>query len=718
MLLLRIVIALVGAGSCWLVAFLLASRLMRGLGIRVRVVGGLVLGYWFAAWFFEVLALTGLFRLAVLVPLVVILPLAGLALWRGSVAEIMARFSDDLRAELRDLRDDLRRHRWIAIGLGLIGIHVLLRMVRTLATPAFGWDDFTYHLFRAGRWVQGGGIVLEPAPDAWTYYEFFPWGGDLVWAWALVWQVGDGLVPVGAIGLWMAVLLAAYAVARELGQERSTSLIVATAIAVLPSQISQMSTAYVDNAVLAMVLATSLFLLILLRSGTDDVKQPSERVDAGFAASLLIGASCGLGLMVKMSFLPLLAPAAFILVWHSLRRRRPWDLGAFLGGLAVAAPNLVFNWVHRGSPFYPFEIIDALPYNEQHSWILSKYGEGATVAELMRAAKALVINESPIDPFLNVGFLGVLLLVLGVIGSMGLTRTSRGRWFLLWSMAGGVITILTFFSPKNSSMFVLWTLTMGRLLVPSLAGLLVTSGLVGSRVVRGVVTPLLILEYFFYGRRKWPPEMTVAALQILVILLVVVGLLFLCRRGRWRERPVWPVMVVASTIALLAIAGVREHWRWDAYRLYGERALFDFHGVPPTKMWPIWQRIDQAQPSLVAVTAGFDLKFVHNWFRWPFLGSWLQHDVVYLPVTSDGELVSYRDREAVIGVSDLRAWLERVSKGQVDWIAALGPFNIEHQWILDLPQIFLLEITMGNNNFLLTRVDHAALEAYLSNLPP
>ena len=43
MLLLRIVTALVGTGTCWLVAFLLASRLLRGLSIVVRIVGGLVL---------------------------------------------------------------------------------------------------------------------------------------------------------------------------------------------------------------------------------------------------------------------------------------------------------------------------------------------------------------------------------------------------------------------------------------------------------------------------------------------------------------------------------------------------------------------------------------------------------------------------------------------------------------------------------------------------
>lgn len=702
MILLGFLAAILAAGCCWVVACLIADRLLRGTGVTVRLVGGLCVAYWLAAWVFEILALAGGFRLGVIMPLVVVVPLAGLLVRRDSVARTMGSLGADLRVEVQALFDDLRQHRWALAGLGLIGIHVLLRMVRTLATPSFGWDDFTYHLFRAGRWVQNGGIVLEPAPDAWTYYEFFPWGGDLLWAWALVWQVGDALVPVGAIGLWSLVLMAAYAVARELGQERTTSLIVATAIAVLPSQISQMSTAYVDNGVLAMVLVCSLFLLVYLKQ------------EKTASAALLMGAAAGLGLLVKMSFLPLLAPAGVIVAWFALRRRRFVDLAAFAIGLSVAIPNLVFNWVQRGSPFYPFEVVGFLPFNEQHSWILNKYGEGATVPELIRAAKALVINESPIDPFLNVGFLGVVLLILGVIGSFKLTGTSRGRWFLFWAYSGGVITVLMFFSPKNSSMFALWTLVMGRLLVPSLAGLLVSSGLVGGRVVRAVILPLMLVEYLGYGRRKWPIEMTVAAIQILAIILAVGGVWFLWRRSRWRERPVWPVLAVASTIALLAITGVRERWRWDAYRLYSERALFDFHGVPPTMMWPIWERIDQAPPGLVVVTAGFDGQTGHNWFRWPFVGSMLQHEVVYVPVTAGGELVSYRDRETLIAASDHLAWMTRLADSHVDWVAALGPFNLEHQWVLDFPEIFPVEITMGNNNFLLARVDHAALAAYLS----
>ncbi len=226
--------------------------------------------------------------------------------------------------------------------------------------------------------------------------------------------------------------------------------------------------------------------------------------------------------------------------------------------------------------------------------------------------------------------------------------------------------------------------------------------------------PVLLVETWIYGHRQWPAEMTAAFLQVLAVIFAIAGLWFLLRRSRWRTRAVGPVVIASLTVALLAIIGVREHFRWAAYRLHGERQLFDFHGVPPVQAWPLWREVDGAEPSRIAVTAGYDPRIPHNWFRWPFLGTRLQNDVVYLPVTADGEIVSYFDREALVEAADRKAWLQRVADQEVDWIAALGPATIEHRWILELPRIFPLEISMGDNHFLLARVDRAALERYLN----
>jgi len=93
----------------------------------------------------------------------------------------------------------------------------------------------------------------------------------------------------------------------------------------------------------------------------------------------------------------------------------------------------------------------------------------------------------------------------------------------------------------------------------------------------------------------------------------------------------------------------------------------------------------------------------------------MQNDVVYVPVTTDGTLVSYRDQDALDLVADRRAWLLRIADQEIDWVAAIGPPTVEHQWLADLPGVFPLEINMGQGRFLLTRVNHEALGRYLAS---
>jgi len=284
-------------------------------------------------------------------------------------------------------------------------------------------------------------------------------------------------------------------------------------------------------------------------------------------------------------------------------------------------------------------------------------------------------------------------------------------------VVGAGLTIVSFFSPRNSSMVVWWTLMMGRFLVPSLAGLMVASCLARPALLRFVLAPVLLIEYFYYARRGWPVEQVVATVQVvaLVGLMVVLGVIL----TRWRRRslPLWLFLPVAACLVLLAIIGVRERYRYDAYRLFAERKLLDFHGAPPVSAWPIWQRLDETGPHRVAASAGFDGLTGHNWFRGPLLGAWLQNEVLYLPVTSNGELVSYRDREVLLETADRTAWLSRILVQDIDRVVALGPANIEHRWMLDLPAIFEIEITMGNNHFLLARVNHEALARHLNADP-
>ncbi|MGB5175903.1 MAG: hypothetical protein WBQ30_14290, partial [Thermoanaerobaculia bacterium] len=394
MLFLGLMAAVVAFAGSGLVVFIFVSERLAGRAIAVRITTAVCALLWLAFLIFQILGLLGAFRLPVVVLLCLVLPVLVLVRFRGRAAVALRVAGEDLKNELEAIGAGLKREPLVAAGVGVVALHLTVRLARVIATPTFGWDDFTYHLFRAGRWVQTGGVGLEPAPDAWTYYEFFPWGGDAVWTWALIWRAGDVLVPILAIGIWLAILVASFALTRALGQGPVTGLVVGLAIATLPSQLTQLNTAYVDNGVLLMALIASLCVVDM------------ERGEDRNWSCLLLGASCGLGVAVKLTFLPVAAAGALLTIWWAWQRRRPGCLGAFLVGSAIVLPNWIFNIVHRGSPFYPFRVVESLPYNQALENLLSGAPAKDLGTALGAALKALLINVRDVDPFLNVGWLG------------------------------------------------------------------------------------------------------------------------------------------------------------------------------------------------------------------------------------------------------------------------------------------------------------------------
>ena len=701
MLFLGLLAAVATFASCGLGVLVLVSEPLQDRPLRVQVTAAVCVFLWLAFLTFQILGLLGAFRLPVVVLVCLVCPALVLMWLRTRVASTLRRVGEQLRSELGELGTALRTEPLVAAAVGAVALHLSVRLARVLATPTFGWDDFTYHLFRAGRWVQTGGVGLEPAPDAWTYYEFFPWAGDSLWAWALIWQAGDVLVPVVAIGIWLAILLASFALTRALGQEPVGALVVALAIATLPSQLTQLNTAYVDNGVLLMALIAALCVVEMERGG--------DRV----ASPLLLGASCGLGVAIKLTFLPVAAAGALLSLWWAWRRRNPALLGAFLAGSAVVLPNWIFNVVHRGSPFYPFRVLESLPYNQALEDLLSSAPSKELGRALSEALKALLINVRDVDPFLNVGWLGLCLLILGLVGGWRRSKTLGSRVFLIWALVTAVSVAAPALVGKGVLLLAQWLNVLGRFWVPGFVALFALAGSAGRRAVRWVVLPLLVIELFAYAPRKWPSPVPGSTLRIWLIGLLLVFCLwqlYRWRATRWMRATLTLLMV---TFALILASSVREVTRYDCYRLFANWELDDFHHNNYIRGWPLWKELDEKEAGTVAAAAGFGGGIGHNWFRSPLLGSQLQREVLYLPITTDGELVSYEDSEEVAAVADRQAWLQRLLDHEVEYVAALGPKNIEHAWVQNLPRLFAIELESKGGSWILARVDRDAIEAHL-----
>jgi hypothetical protein len=702
MLFLGLLAAVAAFAASGLVVFTYVSERLAGRAIAVRITATICALAWLGFLTFQILGLLGVFRLPVVVLICLVLPLVVLMRNRTKVVATLQAAGEQMRVELGELGAALKGEPWVAAVVGVVALHLTVRLARILATPTFGWDDFTYHLFRAGRWVQTGSVGLEPAPDAWTYYEFFPWAGDALWAWALIWQAGDVLVPVASIGIWLSILVATYALTRALGQGPVTGLLVSLAIGTLPSQLTQLNTAYVDNAVLLMAVIAALCVVEM------------ERGAVSARAPLLFGASCGLGVAIKLTFLPVAAAAALASVVWAWKQRRPSIFWAFLAGSAIVLPNWIFNFVHRGSPFYPFRVVESLPYNQALEDLLSGAPSKDFGTALSDALEALVVNVRDVDPFLNVGWLGLSLLIVGMLGGARRSKKVGSPLFLMWTLITAVSVAAPALVGKGVLLLAQWLNVLGRFWVPGFFALFALAGNAGRRVIRWVVLPLLLIELFVYAPRKWPAPIPSSTLQVgLIGVVLVAGLWWVARQpaAGWKKGTV-ALVAISAALALASIP--REAIRYDCYRLFASWKLDDFHHNNYIRGWPLWKELDGKDAHRLAATAGFGGGIGHNWFRSPLLGSTLQREVLYVPITTGGELISYEDAGVVAANADRRAWLGRLLDREIDYVAALGPKNIEHAWIEELPEVFSIELASQGGSWILARVDRGRLAARLN----
>ena len=421
------------------------------------------------------------------------------------------------------------------------------------------------------------------------------------------------------------VSLTTYALARQLGQQPLVSLLVASALALMPAQITQIHTAYVDNAALFLVLAATLFLVVRHRIGAQSAALAGSRSD-DVTSSLLLGMSCGLGVLVKTSFLPMAATAALLTLGFAAANRRLAPLVAFGAGASVAVPNLVFNWVQRGSPFYPFRIAGFLSFNHQLSETLAKFGPADPWRQGLRALGTLFVEPPGSGSFLNLGWSAAILLGVGLVGARRISRMPGGAVYLCWCTAGVAITAWQLFSPGNGSMLTLWAGTLGRLVVPSLAAWMVLAALVDEKPVRALLVATVVAEYFLRAPWKWPHEVWVPTLILAGWLIsCAFALAFAIRGSDGRLRFAWLAASLVFTVALAT--RLHSAHRYDVYRLFADGRLDGFDRAAPVDAWPAWRRLDTDSPVTIATAAGWDDLAGHNWFRYPLLGSRLQNRV-------------------------------------------------------------------------------------------
>ncbi len=633
--------------------------MFRGESLLVRLCGSAVFAIWIPIAIFWVLVPAYLFRIWVVTPLVAGLAWAIHHRW-GRIAK------EELDSDIRRAREAWRSlgwRRWLSL---VVLLPIALLVLRGVAAPPLAWDALTYHLVHAARYVQTGGLAPENAPDAWGYYEYFPPGGDILWAWAMLSVRGPELVPVAGLLIHLALLLGVMACSRELGATRQGSFLLGLAATSSPSILPYVASAYVDTLVASLF---SLGLLFLFRT----LRWPSG------ADILLATVAWVTNAGVKHAALPFLAIALPILVVQLVLTVRPRSRALLLtaGLVLVSFPGFAHYFrtgLETGNPLYPMPFLGR-EGNEQLRLLLRGDLDQHVPKPSVKELAMRLVSETRTDyPHRN---FGPGLILIGSLAVCGIpTMVPQHLRWLLILLGFAAISIMPMFSSDMSVYrFGLWYIS-GRLFGPAFLCIV----LLCSRTSQGFGHFILAVAIVLSVAFSFPLGLgSIGWIQVgLVSLLALVSMVPFARFWRRRARP---LLLMAASVTGFVLFGaglyVLRGWsRIPTYREAFERRTFDVHPLSPANIaWELWNYLDQRSPLRLAVTGGFDT-YGHNLYRFPLFGSRLQNEIEYVPVTQDGSVFNSWPLKEPVSPLDPEAWLHRLRQRQIDYVVVLPPMQV------------------------------------------
>jgi len=653
-----------------------------------RACAAAIAATWLLVAAFLALAPVHAFRLVVVVPLSLALAIAAhRALGRDGVAARLAR-SDVDRSRALLAFALAGRWRWLVVPAALL---TAAKVLRGLVAPPLGWDALTYHLVKAGLWVQSGGDASFRAPDAWGYYRFFAPHGDILWAWAMLPVRGDVLLGPAGLAVWLACAVGSHASARALGAERTAAGLAALAIAFTPAVFNAMTIAYVDNTVLALFLLGAPFAIRFVSS--------PRAADA-----LLASAAFGLAAGTKSNALPLLALWGAVVVVRAARRDvAPQVRFAALAGSALAAavalPPYVEAWIHAGSPLYPLSVSLAGRTLWSGNPELAALESGALFPDehvaVGRIVHALLASRLPEGrQHMGLGPGSTLIVLLGLAGAAMAWRRRVGRAPALILVTMGASVVAAAATPGMRSLWTTWAYSSPRLVTPLLAALAIVGAIAPGRAARAIrVAAVAAGLALCLPLWRALDVAAVARLGAWVVAFLAAGAVVV---GATRYRPPRLRARVRALAALslaaafvIPLASVRRATRPRYHRAAAEGIAYDLYPLSRAyaACWPLWERFDDGVPHRLAVTAGWD-GMGHNWYVYPLFGSRLQNRIDYVAPTRDGSVIDYREADALEARANAAAWVSLLLEREIEFVIALPPPSMEATWMEGMVDVF------------------------------
>lgn len=555
------------------------------------------------------------------------------------------------------------------------------RWLRASVSPAMAPDSMTYHLVRAARWVQLGHDAPEDWPDAAGYYEFFSAGAELFWGVGLALTGEDLSVAAVGVALVLACGVAATACARSFGARDDRALLAGALLCATPAVQSTALTGYAD----VWAVATLLLAVGHLRRSLDP---------DGARHGALCLLAVALHLLAKTSSVLAAAPLGALALARVLRgggvSRRQGAL-AVVGAALLAAPPLLRAWIARGSPLFPLPLGPLHPGGAQFIKTLSGgFSPGApepAVAEVLRAF-TVGLPGMDVDP----PAWGVAWVVALPLAAVAVARArGRDRAVALLALALAVASLGSMFSGTMQELRTNFLPFSPRLYLAVPGLILCLAARSGGARWDWPWRLLVALAPVLAWPRALSPATAAACAQAAPWVLTSAALAAL----GWRAPRRLARLAALGLAAALAFVGVR------GARVRSRAAIVADMGGPPGRrayevnpvggamrvFWHAGDALSRDCARRVAAAFGWAPPG-HRIFRYPLMGPRQEIQVVYVPVTRDGEVIDLADEAALAPRVDPARWYARLVAGRVDHVVTSPPYPREMSWMLSHPTLF------------------------------
>ncbi|MBP1685294.1 MAG: hypothetical protein H6Q33_1437 [Deltaproteobacteria bacterium] len=630
-------------------AYVLSLRLVGSRRIWIRWAGTIAGVIWLATALFHFLSFLRLFNRSCAVVSVLVL---SLAVWSccGKAKELLRALAHDRTLMRRTGRLCLRsRHRVMA---ALVIAFALPGLFRALLLPPIGWDSLTYHAVKAGMWVQSGGVDSMNGPGPWAYHRNMLAGGEVFLAWGMLPFHSDVLTSVVEVSQFMALGLCVMVLARQLGLREPFATTVAGFVLALPTVRLLVGSGYVE-----------IGLLLALVSGLV-LGLGAEGPNAN--TLVLAGGALGVSAATKLPMVPLCGLLLLVFVARSVFQgpgsARAWSIAGAVAFCIALCPWLFLAFERTGYPFSPVPIAFAGVVlgraTPEVAWYLQL--PGSLPNGLAGEVRVLLsVFGLPVVPNEALGALALVPLVGAPFGMTALIRKAPS--YVLPVCVVIAACGVAYFSPSFAVVRHNWVVMYGDLLL-----------------ALSLLNMARLALYGFSGVSLW------------ATLLVVVGLgtLAILARSAWRLRGLTVrlgCLVLLGGIATAAFGTLRGTLRDDFWR-----DDFAIH-ARPTYWVTALPYVDQ--PGVVhriALTSG-PLQALDNWGAYPFMGRALQNELIYVPVSRDGNIHHFGDdarNRDLVETADYESWCKRLVDEGVTEVMSFSPSSLELRWMGQHPERF------------------------------